>query len=332
MWTRIRNVWHPENFHYHHQLRRGRGSFEGWYFKLVDAEERQPVAIIPGVFLGEGRHAFVQVLDGRAGTAAYHRFPLDEFEADRRAFRVRIARNHFGADGISLDIASGETDAGQRVKGELRCGPFRSWPSSLFSPGVMGPYGFVPFMECNHGILSLDHTIDGRLVVDDIETDFDGGRGYVEKDWGRAFPSGYVWTQSNHFDRPGISLTASVARTPWLTRSFRGVLVGFLVDGTLHRFMTYEGAEIEALRMSETHLHLRIRNRAHRLEVDARTAQGAILHAPYERQMIERVAETMTSEVAVRLTSIARDELVYEGVGRHACLEAQGDLAAVLDA
>jgi hypothetical protein len=47
--------------------------------------------------------------------------------------------------------------------------------------------------------------------------------------------------------------------------------------------------------------------------------------------MIERVSETMTSEVAVRLRSIGDGELVFEGQGRHACLEAQGDLAAVLD-
>jgi hypothetical protein len=54
---------------------RGRACFEGWYFKLVDAEGAQPYAIIPGVFLGEDAHAFIQVLVGRAGTSAYHRFP-----------------------------------------------------------------------------------------------------------------------------------------------------------------------------------------------------------------------------------------------------------------
>ena len=54
---------------------RGRACFEGWYFKLVDAEGAQPYAIIPGVFLGEDAHAFIQILVGRASTSAYHRFP-----------------------------------------------------------------------------------------------------------------------------------------------------------------------------------------------------------------------------------------------------------------
>jgi hypothetical protein len=330
--SRLRNTWHPENFHLHHRLRSGGGYFEGWYFKLVDAGGRQPYAIIPGVYLGADSHAFVQILDGRAGTAAYHRFPIESFYADRRDFCVSIAGSRFGTEGLSLNIAGDETSAKQVIRGELRLGPFRRWPVRFHSPGVMGPYSFVPFMECKHGILSLDHTVNGRLEVDGRETNFDGGRGYVEKDWGRAFPSGYVWTQSNHFERPGISLTASVARIPWLTGSFRGFLVGFLIDGELHRFTTYNGTTIESLTRSETHLHLCVRNATHRLEIDARKTEGAVLHAPYGKQMIERVSETMTSDIDLRLTSVDTGSCVYEGRGHHACLEAQGDLDAVLDA
>lgn len=61
----LRNIWRPENFHYHHLLHEQTNHFEGWYFKLVDAEERQPYAFIVGVFLGEDRHAFIQVLEDR---------------------------------------------------------------------------------------------------------------------------------------------------------------------------------------------------------------------------------------------------------------------------
>ena len=214
MWNRIRNMWRPENFHFHHRLARGGGHFEGWYFKLVDRSGAQPYAIIPGVFLGTDSHAFIQVLDGRAGTAAYHRFPIDSFRADRRRFEVSIARNRFAWDGLRMDIDRAESSAKQEVRGEVRLGAWSKWPVTLASPGVMGPYSFVPFMECKHGILSLDHTVDGALEFDDCRTVFDGGRGYLEKDWGRSFPSGYVWTQSNHFDRPGICVTASVARIP----------------------------------------------------------------------------------------------------------------------
>ena len=48
--------------------------------------------------------------------------------------------------------------------------------------------------------------------------------------------------------------------------------------------------------------------------------------------MIERVAETMTSDINLRFTSLASGAVVYEGQGHNACLEAQGDLASVIDA
>jgi hypothetical protein len=51
----------------------------------------------------------------------------------------------------------------------------------------MGPYAFVPFMECYHGILSMDHKINGQLIIHDEIIDFTGGKGYMEKDWGQSF-------------------------------------------------------------------------------------------------------------------------------------------------
>ncbi|MDG2049674.1 MAG: tocopherol cyclase family protein [Myxococcota bacterium] len=332
MLRRIQNIWNPAHFHFHHQLGRSRGYFEGWYFKLVDPEGGQSYALIPGVFMGEDPHAFIQVLDGRVGSAVYHRFSIEAFEAARDRFSVSIGANHFSDSGILLEIQGGDTSpSGQEVKGQIEFGPWSPWPVTPLSPGIMGPYSFVPFMECNHGILSLDHGLQGHLNVDGLQTDFSGGRGYVEKDWGRSFPAGYVWTQSNHFETPGVSLSAAVARIPWLTGAFRGFIIGFLHEGTLHRFTTYTKSVLEKLEMTSSHLHLRIRNRDHRLEVMANKSEGGLLHAPYEKQMIERVAETMTSEVHVRLDQLAGERSLFEGVGRHACLEAQGDLSGILD-
>ena len=107
----MRNLYDPERFHFHHRLERGGGYFEGWYFKLVDAAGAQPYAIIPGVFLGSDAHAFIQVLDGCAGTACYHRFPLEAFRASRSEFAIEIAGSHFSSQGIALAIEADETGA-----------------------------------------------------------------------------------------------------------------------------------------------------------------------------------------------------------------------------
>jgi tocopherol cyclase len=331
MLNRLKSVWRPENFHLQHMVGRGKPCFEGWYFKLVDAAGAQPYALIPGVFLGADAHAFIQVLDGRAGTSSYHRFALSEFSADSANFDVRIGRSRFSRSGISLDIAADETSAQQVVQGEIRFGPWNGWPVTCTSPGVMGPYSFVPFMECNHGILSMDHGLKGELCVGGAKTSFAGGRGYIEKDWGQGFPSGYVWAQSNHFGEPGTSISASVARIPWLTGSFRGYLIGFLLRGKLHRFTTYTGAKIEHIEVTDQAYCISVRDRKYRLELSATRTDGAILHAPYEKQMIERVAETMTSTVDLRFERFATGEILFEGRGEHGCLEVQGDLPAILE-
>lgn len=333
MLQRFLNIWRPENFHLHHRLHAGSGriAFEGWYFKIVDAAGSGPLALIPGVFLGNDPHAFIQVLDGRLGEAHYHRFPVEDFHADRKVFDVRIGDNRFWDGGVDVALADAAGGPGSQLSGSVRFGEWSRWPVTFTQPGVMGPYAFIPMMECNHGILSMDHALSGSLTLDDRDTCYDGGRGYIEKDWGHGFPQGYVWTQSNHFDEPGISVSASVARIPWMTGAFRGFLVGFLHAGTLHRFTTYNGSQIDRLAIDDTHMNLTIRNRTHRLEVRAEKKQGGVLHAPYGTEMIARVAETMSSTVYVRLTERKSKALVYSGAGANACLEMQGNLDFISD-
>lgn len=328
MLSRFKNVWRPWNFHYHRFLTRASDCFEGWYFKIVDAAGQNPYAFIPGVFLGAAdRHAFIQVLDGSQGRSWYHRFAVQQFVPDPNHFDVRIDRCRFGRQSIQLDISNDQ----QNIQGQVQLGPWSTWPVTTFSPGVMGPFSFIPFMECFHGILSMDHEVSGQLIVDGQSIDFNGGRGYLEKDWGRGFPEGYVWTQSNRFDRPGISVSASVAKIPFLGSAFRGFLVAILLDGQLHRFTTYNGGFIESLKLTATHLQIVIRNRTHRLEIQSTKTSGALLMAPYEKQMLERVAETMTSTVEVRLSELTSNRLLYEGIGNNGCLEVQGNIGFIAD-
>lgn len=308
----------------YHGHRRSAPYFEGWYYKLVSADEKQRLAIIPGVFLGARGHAFVQVLDGVTGRTTYHTYPLDAFDASRVGFDVRIGANRFAADHIYLDI---DTDEGA-AKGQVRFSDLSPWPVTLASPGIMGWYAWVPRMECNHGVLSLDHAIDGDLTVDGTPLSWSGGRGYIEKDWGAAFPSAWIWMQSNHFDAPGTSLTASVALIPWLGRTFRGFIVGFWKKGKLYRYATYTGAKTCQLAVSDDRVHWLIRDRHHTLELVAHRAQGALLKGPTRSEMSVPVHETLNASVTVRLS--AGSDTIYEGEGRHAGLEVQGDLSRLL--
>jgi hypothetical protein len=98
----------------------------------------------------------------------------------------------------------------------------------------MGPVGWMPGLECTHGILSFDHELSGNLTLTTTASNkknatttsssaggsteiisMNGGRGYTEKDFGRSFPSLWVWIQTNNFrNNPGTSLFVSIARIP----------------------------------------------------------------------------------------------------------------------
>ena len=298
--------------------------FEGWYYKLVSADEAVRYAIIPGVFLGPHGHCFIQVLDGVTGRSAYHTFPLDQFVASRERFDVRIGRSHFSADGLILDVDTAEGQA----RGELRFEEVKPWPVTWRSPGIMGWYAWVPRMECYHGVLSFDHAIAGTMTVDGHTCDWTGGRGYIEKDWGQSFPAAWVWFQSNHFATSNTCLTASVALIPWLNRAFRGFIVGLWHQGTLYRFANYTGAHPERLDVTDTHVRWLLRDRSCALELFAERAEGGLILGPTRTRMDTPVHETLRATVHVRLTK--GGHVIYEGTGRHAGLEAHGDLRQLL--
>ena len=299
--------------------------FEGWYFKVVDASGQHRYAFIPGVFVGktlEDSHAFIQVLDGANSQVQYHRFPISDFWSAEDRFEIQIGDSKFSPNQIDLQINNPE----QSVNGSLLFDKPIGWPVRLTSPGVMGWYAWVPRMECYHGVLGFDHAVIGEISVDGQSYNFDGGRGYIEKDWGKAFPQAWVWMQSNHFSIPKVCLTASVAIIPWLGSAFTGFIVGFWHAGKLHRFATYANSKILDLKVDDQHVHWQMRNRTHKLEIVATQAEGGLLLAPTPEGMGRRIAETLNASIHVRLINLKTEDIEFDDVGKYAGLEAVGDL------
>jgi tocopherol cyclase len=330
---------HPAGFHGDGPLRRHasgraprRSYFEGWYVKLVSADRGLRLAIIPGVFLSEDgtlAEAFVQVLDGVTGQTAYHPFALDEFSADAHRFDVRVGANRFSEQGVAVDLPG--------LRAEVRLGPMTGWPVTVREPGAMGWYAWVPTMECYHGVVSLDHALAGWVELAGTRTELSGGRGYLEKDWGTAFPRGYVWIQSNHFPTQGVSLVASTALIPWRRAAFRGDLVGLRIPegrpgAGLHRFTSYTRARSESLHVDDAHVRWSLAapdGRRLHLEAAIGGRTSGLLHAPVRTQMHRRVAETLDGSVAVRLVD-PRGRTLLEEAGEVAGVEVHGDIDALL--
>jgi tocopherol cyclase len=300
---------------------RRRRYFEGWYLKMVDAEGEHPLALIPGVSFSEDgsiSQAFVQLVRP-GGASRYFAFAADEFTFRRDRFSAAIGGSTFGSSGLTVDLH----DEQGAVSGEIRFGTWNPWPVTPLSPGVMGPFRFVPRMECYHGVLSMDHSLTGSLCVDGEQLCFDGGRGYAEKDWGRSFPSSWVWTQSNHFGRLGVSVSASVARVPWMTGAFTGHIAGMLLDGELHRFTTYTGAELACLVTRPGSADFVVRDRREELELHIEGAATTALKAPTLGAMSARADEALGATLHATLRALrgGRAERLFEAEGLHAGAE-----------
>jgi len=323
-------LWHPEMF-------QGRGrrasAFDGWYFKVVDADERFVRAIIPGVWMDRDpakQYCFIQILDGRTGRTSMHRYPFEQFWSSRERFDIVCGHSRFSLSSLQLDINQPDL----HLTGELHFTPPEGWPVRPWAPGAMGPLAFLPFLEGYHGITSMDPRITGKLSFDGDDVDFTGGKGYMERDWGSAFPRSWVWTQSNHFDEDHVCLTASIADIPLMGRILRGFIVGFLYQGTLYRWTTWNGAQLAHFRRDDEHAEFTVVSGARVLEVWSGGGSGmGQVFAPRTGAMVKMLVEELNAVVQVRLLErhAGGDTLLFEGRGRNGGLEISGDMPVLID-
>jgi hypothetical protein len=311
------------NSEQYHGWGRSKRYFEGWYYKLISADEKHALAVIPGIAMDEkgNQQAFIQVLDGKQLTAQYHKFNSSEFKPKPGIFELDLAQNFFSKNKVQLNLPG--------IVGELNFKQMVNWPNEWYSPGIMGPFSFVPFMECYHGILSMDHQIEGVLEIDGQVVDFNNGRGYMEKDWGHSFPSAYIWMQSNHFAEKGISLKASVAKIPWLTSSFVGFIAGLWLQDRLIQFTTYNFTKLRKSFANQERVDLVMENGKHRLEILAHRDQATELASPIAGFMDGRISESMTSKIEVQVWDKKAGKVLFEGIGENAGLEVAGNIPEI---
>lgn len=296
--------------------------FEGWYFKNVSTDLGQVYSFIPGVALSKSHpHAFIQVINGITNETHYIEYPLSEFKFRRDKFWIKVGKSEFSADSMQLDIESPDIT----VKGNLSYTAQVKYPSSMLSPGIMGWYSFVPFMECKHGVVSVSHSINGSLNIDGLMRDFKSGKGYIEKDWGRSFPESWIWMQSNNFDQSDVSIMLSIAKIPWLGSHFTGFLGFMYVDGQFYPFSTYNGSKITTCKLVNRELTISIKHKKHILDINTTVKSAGILKAPQSGNMDRHIKESIDSELRVKLSTI-NGKNIFQGTGRRAGLEVMGEV------
>jgi len=313
-------IWKPEVF-------QGSGKtknyFEGWYYKLVSKDEKNAYAIILGISLtGNSKsHAFIMILDARKQKLYSQEYPLNEFFADKNSFKIKIGRNSFSKNHIHIEM----NQESNIITAELNFQNITPWPVTLLSPGVMGWYRFIPFMECYHGVLSFNHTISGLIEINNEKIDLTNGRGYMEKDWGSSMPSSWIWMQTNHFNEDNVSLFGSIAKIPWLHNYFTGYIFGLFYKGQLYKFTTYNGSELTELMVSKEKIKIKLENKNYQLKIEALRTEGVDLPAPKMGEMISKVNESLKSEINLELIDKKINKTIFSGNGKNSGLEFVGD-------
>jgi len=192
----------------------------------------------------------------------------------------------------------------------------------------MGWYRFVPFMECYHGVVSLNHNLTGTLTKDNETYNFDDGLGYIEKDWGKSMPSAWVWIQTNSFTTEKTSFMLSVADVPWMGSSFTGFLGFFLHDNITYRFGTYTNTELEMETSNSDTVKIIISDKKFTYQIETYRNKSGILKAPTKGAMDRRIAESIDAKLRLTVTN-KKGNIIFKDSTSIAGLETVGNIKMI---
>lgn len=297
--------------------------FEGWYFKFAFQGYENTFVVIPGVHMNDdNRHAFIMV--AYENTSHYYRFPFEAFSSSTEEFIVKIdnEKNLFTYDKLHVDLKPGEgDDAYESFRFNLTLSSHVSIPDlSVFAPGTMGPFSWIPTMQCNHHVLSMNYDVQGSLQINNDPPISVSGTGYIEKDWGHSFPSSWIWGQANEWEnlpsKSSASLFFSFAMIPWyFNLQFPGFLIIFELNGQFYRFNSYLQSSVHNLFVDKaTHqISFDVYDVLFQYKLHVNThfktneqIRGALLHGPRDDRMVKFVEEILMKNIFfdVRLSKL----------------------------
>lgn len=274
--------------------------FEGWYFR--NQNDSEVISFIPAFHIDDKgkRSASIQMIMNTDSDSIT--YPIDDFAVSaKKQLGVRIGKNIFTREGIILNILTERVT----VIGEL--------VFSKFVPlkyDIMGPFKYIPFMQCRHSIYSLTHNITGRLTVNGREIIFNQGLGYVEGDRGIEFPKDYLWTQCSWRTKGNNAVVISVADIPIGKVAFKGCIGIVYYGGKEYRLATYLGVKIRRYNKSE----LWVQQNGYDLQVTLIDENPHNLLAPVKGNMTRTVYESIDCRIRYRF--MVNRNVIFDFIGR----------------
>ena len=287
---------HPELFQGDKYLKKSKNYFEGWYFKNTNNDNG--ISFIPGISIdGNDKKAFIQLITNNS--SYYVNYSIDKFEYSYKPFYIKIGNNLFSKNGIHIDIKDNINNL--IVFGDIEYYNSRNIKTSFFSPNIMGPFSYLPFMECNHAILCMKCNNYGFININDNVIEFDNDISYIEKDFGSSFPKSYVWCQGNNFQNTNASFMLSIADIPFKVFNFRGIICDLMIDDTEYKFATYNCTKIVKYDINDNFINIILKKGKYLLDIKSEYANGFRLSAPVKGKMDKYILESICSSVTVTL-------------------------------
>lgn len=315
----------------YHGTNKKNSFFEGWYFKLVDKNMNNVISIIPGIYLGksnENSHSFIQILQGITANYSYKKFNKDEFSSNNNnEFDINVANSSFSLKRISLNI----NDDTCYINGIVSFKNLMKWPDSVINPGSMGYYNFIPHMQCYSQVSVMDMDLEGSLNINGSEINFSGGKGYIEKNWGSAFPYSWTWVQCNSFNNRKASISCSIGHIPFMLTSFRGFLIGLFVDDKFYKFTTINKSTLNIVQ-NALDVIITTENKKYKLIIETKTDRSAFMlcMGPRDDKMVPLVEENLKASVKVTLIDKLISKTIFCENGLCCGIEYGGDQRMIL--
>lgn len=267
--------------------------FEGWYFKL-QGDHGRSLALIPAIHIKKDgrRSASIQIISET--DAWWTEYPFEQFSASEDHFFVQIGECTFSEKGIHLSVQKD----GVSLSGSVSFGKLLPITSD-----IMGPFRWLPNMECSHSVISMQHSLEGTLSLNGEQLDYNNGIGYIEADRGRSFPTSYLWTQCCWAD---TSIMLSIATIPISKIRFTGCICAITHNGKEYRIATYKGAKVTTWSKDGAV----VLQGSYRLEVKLLEQSPQRLRAPADGEMRRTVKESLCAKVCYRLWE--HDNLIIE--------------------
>ena len=165
----------------------------------------------------------------------------------------------------------------------------------------MGPFSYVPFMECNHAILSMQNDTQGEIYINHHKINFNNSIGYIEKDWGCSFPKSYIWCQGNNFQKSNASFMLSIADIPFKLFHFKGIICVLMIDNQEFKFATYNNTKLIEYNVNSDLLNITLQKGNYELNIKSTYSNGMKLVAPVKGKMEKEIFESITSSMDVTL-------------------------------